>query len=53
MKICEYIDTDINNNPLIKAERKKACKEEINKLFGTGITVELSEDFKELQGGER
>ena len=33
------------------AERKKAC-EEINRIFGTNITVELSDEFKELQGGK-
>lgn len=50
-------EVDINNQLLLfnisdmLAERKKAC-EEINKLFGTNITVELSDEFKELQGGK-
>ena len=49
-------EVDSNNQLLLfnisdmLAERKKAC-EEINKLFGTNITVELSDEFKELQGG--
>lgn len=49
-------EVDSNNQLLLfnisdmLAERKKAC-EEINKLFGTSITVELSDEFKELQGG--
>lgn len=51
-------EVDSNNQLLLfnisdmLAERKKAC-EEINKLFATNITVELSEEFKELQGGAR
>ena len=51
-------EVDSNNQLLLfnisdmLAERKKAC-EEINKIFGTNITVELSEEFKELQGGAR
>ena len=51
-------EVDSNNQLLLfnisdmLAERKKAC-EEINRLFGTNITVELSEEFKELQGGAR
>ena len=51
-------EVDSNNQLLLfnisdmLAERKKAC-EEINKLFGTNITVELSDEFKELQGGAR
>ena len=50
-------EVDSNNQLLLfnisdmLAERKKAC-DEINKLFGTNITVELSEEFKELQGGK-
>ena len=50
-------EVDSNNQLLLfnisdmLAERKKAC-EEINKLFGINITVELSEEFKELQGGK-
>ena len=51
-------EVDSNNQLLLfnisdmLAERKKAC-EEINKMFGTIITVELSDEFKELQGGAR
>lgn len=51
-------EVDSNNQLLLfnisdmLAERQKAC-EEINKLFATNITVELSEEFKELQGGVR
>ena len=51
-------EVDSNNQLLLfnisdmLVERKKAC-EEINKIFGTNITVELSEEFKELQGGAR
>ena len=51
-------EVDSNNQLLLfnisdmLAERKKAC-EEINKLFGTNITVKLSDEFKELQGGAR
>ena len=51
-------EVDSNNQLLLfnisdmLAERKKAC-EEINKLFGTSINVELSDEFKELQGGAR
>ena len=50
-------EVDSNNQLLLfnisdmLAERKKAC-EEINKLFDTSITVELSDEFKELQGGK-
>ena len=49
-------EVDSNNQLLLfnisdmLAERKKAC-EEINKLFGTDIRVELSDEFKKLQGG--
>lgn len=49
-------EVDSNNQLLIfnisdmLAERKKACKE-INRIFGANITVELSDEFKELQGG--
>ena len=49
-------EVDSNNQLLLfnisdmLGERKKAC-DEINKLFGTSITVELSDEFKELQGG--
>ena len=49
-------EVDSNNQLLLfnisdmLAERKKAC-EEINRIFGTNITVELSDEFKELQGG--
>lgn len=51
-------EVDSNNQLLLfnisdmLAERKKAC-EEINRIFGTNITVELSDEFKELQGGTR
>ena len=51
-------EVDSNNQLLLfnisdmLAERKKAC-EEINRIFGTDITVELSDEFKELQGGAR
>ena len=51
-------EVDSNNQLLLfnisdmLAERKKAC-EEINRIFGTSITVELSDEFKELQGGTR
>lgn len=51
-------EVDSNNQLLLfnisdmLAERQKAC-DEINKLFGINITVELSEEFKELQGGAR
>ena len=51
-------EVDSNNQLLLfnisdmLAERKKAC-EEINRIFGTNITVELSDEFKELQGGAR
>ena len=51
-------EVDSNNQLLLfnisdmLSERKKAC-EEINKMFGTNITVELSDEFKELQGGAR
>lgn len=49
-------EVDSNNQLLLfnisdmLAERKKAC-EEINRIFDTSISVELSEEFKELQGG--
>ena len=49
-------EVDSNNQLLLfnisdmLAERKRAC-EEINKLFGSCFAVELSEEFKELQGG--
>ena len=51
-------EVDSNNQLLLfnisdmLAERKRAC-EEINKIFATNITVELSDEFKELQGGAR
>ena len=50
-------EVDSNNQLLLfnisdmLAERKKAC-DEINKLFGANISVELSDEFKELQGGK-
>ena len=50
-------EVDSNNQLLLfnisdmLAERKKAC-EEINRIFGTSIDVELSDEFKELQGGK-
>ena len=50
-------EVDSNNQLLLfnisdmLAERKRAC-DEINKLFGTSINVELSDEFKELQGGK-
>jgi len=49
-------EVDSNNQLLLfnisdmLSERKRAC-EDINKLFGTSITVDLSDEFKELQGG--
>ena len=49
-------EVDSNNQLLLfnisdmLAERKRAC-EEINRIFGTNITAELSNEFKELQGG--
>ena len=49
-------EVDSNNQLLLfnisdmLAERKKAC-EEINRIFGTNITVDLSNEFKDLQGG--
>ena len=51
-------EVDSNNQLLLfnisdmLSERKRAC-EEINRLFGTSINVELSDEFKELQGGAR
>ena len=51
-------EVDSNNQLLLfnisdmLAERKKAC-DEINRIFGTNINVELSDEFKELQGGTR
>lgn len=51
-------EVDSNNQLLLfnisdmLAERKKAC-EEINRIIGINITVELSDEFKALQGGAR
>ena len=50
-------EVDSNNQLLLfnisdmLAERQKAC-DEINRIFGVNNTVELSKEFKELQGGE-
>ena len=51
-------EVDSNNQLLLfnisdmLAERKRAC-EEINRIFGTNTNVDLSDEFKELQGGAR